>query len=248
MADDPTIRTKGRTQRRRGCSVVPEYLPAPSCAALLTAVGRCRDTVDLPVVARATGDRALRYQVIDGPTVLAHLPELVALYKQVQRHLEATYGRRLVALNDERAALNVNITPPGGSYRWHYDRNAVTAVLYLNEVTGGQIEMCPGYRISGRWLRKFPRLQRALDALLSASSVRRVVGRPELVEPAGGTLVMMKGDRCLHSVRPVLGDQDRICVVMSFDPAEGSSAPKEALNDYLYTTRSVGAGDPNYTG
>lgn len=225
--------------------MVPDYLPRAGAAALLTAVARVRATVDLPVVARATGDRALRYQVIDGPTIKTHLPELVLLYQQVHGDLEASFRRPLVPLSDEYAALNVNITPPGGSYRWHYDRNPVTAVLYLNEVTGGEMELCPRYRIGGR-LQAIPRLQQALDAGLAARPVRSLFGRAQLIEPTAGTLVMMRGDRSLHSVRRVLGTEDRICVVMSFEAPERPPAANQSLNDYLYSTSRVAGRDPNY--
>lgn len=230
----------------RGYSVATGYLPEAENTALLADVERIRSVTELPVVVRGGGERALRYQVIDGPAVRAHLPGLVGLYQRVQHDLERTYRRRLVPLDDDRAALNVNITPPGGSYRWHYDRNAVTAVLYLNQVTGGELEMCPGYRIAGRWLGPLPRLQQALDAGLGARPVRRVLGRPQLVTPAAGTLVSMRGDRCLHSVRPVTGAQDRVCVVMSYDPPRSSSSQRQLLNDYLYSSQGVGDVDPNY--
>lgn len=230
---------------RRGCVVTPAYLPEAENATVLAEVQRFRSVTELPVVAREGGERALRYQVIDGPTVAAHLPGLLALYQRVQHDLERAYRRRLVPLGDKRAALNVNITPPGGSYRWHYDRNAVTAVLYLNQVIGGELELCPGYCIAGRWLRPLPRRQEALDASLAPRPLRRVLGRPQLVAPAAGTLVSMRGDRCLHSVRPVAGAQDRVCVVMSYDPP-GASSQRQLLNDYLYSSRSVGAADPNY--
>lgn len=230
---------------RRGCVITTDYLPQAENNALLAEVDRFRRVTELPVVARAGGERGLRYQVIDGPAVAAHLPGVVALYERVRRDLERTYRRPLVPLDDERAALNVNITSPEGSYRWHYDRNAVTAVLYLNQVTGGELELCPGYRITSRWLRRLPRLQQALDAGLAVRPVRRVLGGPQFVAPAPGTLVSMRGDRCLHSVRPVTGTQDRVCVVMSYDPP-GSSSRRQLLNDYLYSSQSVAGADPNY--
>lgn len=246
MAGERGAAPTARRQVPRGCLVVTGYLPDAQTAALLADVDRVRSVTELPMVARGGGERALRYQVIDGPAVKAHLPELISLSQLVQQDLERIYRRQLVPLDDERAALNVNITPPGGSYRWHYDRNANTAVLYLNQVTGGELEVCPGYRIAGRWLRPLPRLQQALDAGLTARPVRRVLGRPQLVAPAAGTLVSMRGDRCLHSVRPVAGTQDRVCVVMSFDPLGSSSSQRQLLNDYLYSSRRVGDVDPNY--
>lgn len=71
------------------------------------------------------------------------------------------------------------------------------------------------------------------------------LGRPRLVTPAPGTLVSMRGDRCLRSVRPVAGTQDRVCVVMSYDPP-GSSSQRRVPNDYLYSSHSVGDADPSY--
>lgn len=239
-------RTAPRVQLHRGYAVVPDYLDRSTVSSLLDAVARVRASADLSLVARATGERALHYQVIDGPTIKAQIPQLVALYARVQIELESAYRRRLAPLSDEIAGLNVNITPPGGSYRWHYDRNPVTAVLYLNQVAGGQMEMCPDYRLGGYRLRTVPRVQQLLDGCLAAKYVRSVFGRTRIVEPAAGTLVAMRGDRSLHSVRPVLGTEDRICVVMSFEAPERPLAANPLLNEYLYSTRRVAERDPNY--
>ena len=52
----------------------------------------------------------------------------------------------MAPIEDAVAARNINVTPPGGEYRWHYDRNAVTAIIYLNEVPGGETEIFANYR------------------------------------------------------------------------------------------------------
>ncbi len=50
-----------------------------------------------------------------------------------------------------------------------YDRNAVTAILYLNTVSGGETEMYPEYRIHlGK--RKGARFQKWLDVLLQVET------------------------------------------------------------------------------
>lgn len=175
-------------------------------AALRAAVDRYVRERELPLVHRPHGDRPLRYHVIDGHQVARHLPALVEAASPVRGMAEALAGCELVPLPRKAAAINVNITPPGGTYRWHYDRNPVTAVLYLNDVSGGELEFYPHHRLvvgSGRG-----RLQHAVDRLWRANPVLAAagaLGRKVSVAPRAGCLVVMRGDRCLHSVAPVRG-------------------------------------------
>jgi hypothetical protein len=68
-----------------------------------------------------------------------------------------------------------------------------------------------------------------------------------VVEPHQGTLLIMRGNTTLHSVRAVLGERDRIAVVLAYDFA-GQDHRRHALNDYLYTSAPPSEGDPNYRG
>jgi hypothetical protein len=135
--------------------------------------------------------------------------------------------------------VNVNITPSAGTYRWHYDRNAVTVLLYLNEVAGGEIEFYPQYRFFLN--NKGPAfLQRLFDRLLRIELVRQIFGRKVVVVPAPGRMVAMRGNRCLHSVRPVEGDQERVNIVLAYDAGERQPLPaRQALDQYLYSQEPV---------
>jgi hypothetical protein len=56
----------------------------------------------------------------------------------------------------------------------------------------------------------------------------------------------MRGNTTLHSVRAVLGTEDRIAVVLAYDyPGRGNQ--RNALNSYLYTSATPSPGDPNYS-
>jgi hypothetical protein len=66
------------------------------------------------------------------------------------------------------------------------------------------------------------------------------------VKPTAGRLVVMRGDRCLHSVCPVLGSCDRINVCMAYDRVGSRVRSHHALDTYLYTEQSVARRDPNY--
>jgi hypothetical protein len=138
----------------------------------------------------------------------------------------------------------VNITPVGGEYRWHYDRNAVTGILYLNEVSGGETEMYSGCRIYlGRY--KDTIAQRWLDKISRQPFLLWLFGNKMCVAPRTGTLIVMRGDQCLHSVRRVESGE-RVNVIMAFDRPGASFAVQKHLDSYLYSQSAAPQFDPNY--
>jgi hypothetical protein len=182
--------------------------------------------------------------VIDGEKITQYLPQVLELYKKVGTLVCDLSGMSLVPLNDLKVSCNINITGRGGSYRWHYDRNAVTAILYLNEVAGGATECYPNYRVVLNGLR-YTKLQRWMDYFLQ-SEVMRKLRSPLVVAPYPGRMLIMQGDRCLHSVAPVEGSTDRITVIMSYDVPDAQYDSAQGLNTYLYTQSSPQRSDPNY--
>src|SRR5436853_6275797 len=121
--------------------------------------------------------------------------------------LNEIYPQSLFPLSERKAGVNVNITPSGGQYRWHYDRNEVTALVYLNEVKGGEIEFYPRYRLFLK-NKTSTFLQRWLDNFLRLRLICRLFGRKIVVTPMPGRLVLLQGNRCLHLVRYVDSDGD----------------------------------------
>ena len=135
-----------------------------------------------------------------------------------------------------------DITQPGGSYRYHYDRNTITAILYLNETDGGETECYPNHRLRIAQTS----LQQTIDRVFQSEAVRWTFGRLVLVRPRTGRLLIMRGNRCLHSVREVNGSEDRINLVMSYDGRDAQYANSNLLNSYLYTHDDLQTRDPNY--
>lgn len=131
---------------RDGVEVIEEYLPPATCDEVLAVVRSYAAAHALPLIVRKDGDRALRYRVIDGNAIHASLPVLTKLYDDVRRLVQQR-DPCLEPVANRMARMNVNLTPFGGEYRWHYDRNAVTAILFLNAVDGGETEMYPNFRI-----------------------------------------------------------------------------------------------------
>ena len=186
----------------------------------------------------------MRYRVIDGNAVALGLSQLELLYRRTGQLISAWSGNPVTPIEDRVAGININITPPGGEYRWHYDRNSVTALVYLNQVSGGATEVYANHRILlPGWLRT---VQPRLDAVVGARPVRALVGTKSVVEPRAGRLVVMHGDRCLHSVCPVEGSRDRINICMAYNRVGSRGRSHQALDAYLYTEQTVDGRDPNY--
>ena len=228
-----------------GMFVVHDFLDSSTCERLLRKIIRYRRRGSIPQIYRPARGRPLNYSVIDGERISEHFPELLHLYQNTRRFIRTIGEDQVAPLDDVRVACNVNITANGGTYRYHYDRNAITAILYLNDIDGGETECYPNYRVDLR-LSKHAGIQRKLDELLQTRVLRLLSGKQTLVRPEAGKLLVMRGDRCLHSVRPVQGDSERVNVVMAYDYPNRESTVSPHLNHYLYEQRQVQFADPNY--
>lgn len=229
----------------QGIELVNDFITREHCRQLLQDIEQYQSVHAIPTIHRARPGRSLRYQVIDGERIHESFPEIVEIYRRTEQLVRRMSGLDLTPLNNRAAAVNVNIVQPGGEYRWHYDRNAVTAVLYLNQVSGGETEMYPNHRIHlGQW--KHTRAQRLLDALLQNQRLTGRFGSAMAVAPRAGLMLVMQGDRCLHSVRAVEGCEDRVSIVMAFDTPQAHCAVQQDLDPYLYSEQGNGISDPNY--
>jgi hypothetical protein len=230
-----------------GFVVRDAFLSPEECDKLLSAIERFRSANEVPEIHREGKGRALRYSVIDGQQIREELSDIWALYTgPVQEMVNELAGEAVFPLDNLRAGVNVNIMPPGKSeYRWHYDRAPVTAVLYLNEVEGGETELYPGLRIlipDQRWART----QRLLDRAVATGPIRTLRSEKAQVSPQQGRLVAMAANRCWHSVSGVEGGRDRINVILAYDRKGASFAAEDGLDAYLYTNESSAQEDPNY--
>ena len=233
--------------KARGYCVTEKFLPERECERLLGLIAAYRSRNTVPEIYRLAKDRPLRYSVIDGERIRLELPDIHSLHHAVNEVVNRVSGQELVPLENEKVACNINITARGGAYRWHYDRNAVTAILYLNQVAGGETESHPNYRILLGHAR-YSRWQQRLDGLLRTRLMRRCFGKEVVCAPRAGRLLIMRGDRCLHSVRPVSGAAERINVIMSYDTPGAGFAVADQLDAYLYSQAPAPASDPNYNG
>jgi hypothetical protein len=223
-----------------------DFLAQFECATILNSVLSFRESYPVPRVVRKCKERSLDYLVIDGHLIAKHFPEVMKLLGKVHKTVEEFSGVPLAPLTNSRVAININITPPGGEYRWHYDRNAFTAILYLNEIEGGEVELFGNYRILMKPDR-FSSMQKFLDQILLNKFFRWIFSwKHRLIKPTSGELLIMNANRCLHSVREVRGTNDRVCIVFAFDTPGKIHGVDAELDPYLYSDQAVPDKDPNY--
>lgn len=233
---------------KAGYQVVDDFLTEEQCRLLLSKINKYREGHVLPEIHRPMAGRSLRYHVIHGEQIRESLPEIWELYTgRVQQRVDGSLGFPLAPLENTRAGVNVNLMrPKQSSYRWHYDRACVTAIIYLNEVEGGQTELYPNYRMLLR-KGKNSAVQRTLDRIIQAKPILGIFGTKVRVSPKVGRLVMMRADRCWHSVRSVIGDRERINIILSYDLPGTEFPTAEGLDSYLYTQEEARSSDPNYS-
>jgi len=228
-----------------GYCIRHNFLTEQECEHYLALIENYRQTHAVQEIYRQSRERSLNYKVIEGLKIKEYLPEIERLYADVNEIVSQTVGQILEPLKNTQVGVNINITSPGGEYRWHYDRNKITGILYLNSVEGGETESYPNYRL---YLEKhrYSRLQQWLDNLLQLKTMRRVFGKQILLKPRAGSLLLMRANKCLHSVRPVAGDRDRINVIMAYDAPDADFAVEQQLDSYLYNQNALLSSDPNY--
>ena len=230
-----------------GYQVVDDFLTEEQCQLLLDTINEFREGHTLAEIHRPMKGRSLRYHVIQGEQIQESIPEIWELYTgEVNELVNDLLGFPLEPLANTRAGVNVNLLRPNqSSYRWHYDRACVTAIVYLNEVEGGDTELYPNYRLL---LQKGKNtvVQRALDGFIQIKPIVNTFGNMVRVSPKVGRLVMMRADRCWHSVRSVLGDRERVNIIASYDFPGTEFSMEKGLDSYLYTQEQQQSTDPNY--
>jgi len=117
-------------------------------------------------VKREAEGKVLDYVVIDGEKIKEHFPDIWLLFLERMRILaEQLFGGSLVPLHD-KAAVNINIVPPGGEQGFHRDRNEVTFIIFLSSNRGGELEI-----ESGSTLESIPARRGTVVGLVKANEI-----------------------------------------------------------------------------
>ncbi|MCU1311470.1 MAG: 2OG-Fe(II) oxygenase [Candidatus Angelobacter sp.] len=215
----PSSRASKERFRKNGYLVVDKVIPSGLRDSWkLTALRIAQDTGRS--IRKEVGNEILRYRVVTGETIRDCWPELYDFYsaRELRSWISEVTGTEGITLSSHlQSAININVlNEPGEVYRWHFDAEPYTALLYLSDsepADGGCLEFYPNAN---------------LESSQMPTAQERIKFRPRC-----GSLVLMDGTRCYHRVSPILRRHERVSIPMVF-PAQASQARPENLDSYLY--------------
>lgn len=191
-------------------------------------------------IERKVAGKWLSYTVIPGEIIRRRTPEIYRFYRsQAMRQFiqKITSAEKMYTSQHLRSSININyLHTPRQVYRWHFDAEPYTAVLFLTSLK----------EQDGGAFRARPPRRRDYDARSSPKGSARGEVRP--IRHKAGNLVIMDGSICAHSVAPLRRDCDRVTLIMVYPDSLGWHRPPK-LDDYLYDGNVIDENfhhDPNF--
>lgn len=212
--------------QRDGYLALPNALPEPVITRWRE---RAHELFERAKDIERTGDgHVLSYRVLTGDVVKEDFRELYDFYVD-QRTLawvaSVTGEAEIHSSPNLMSAVNVNILQAGHRYRWHFDANPYTALLYLSTSpveAGGELQLYPNLRRG--------RTEAEVTDPDHLDKQQRVS-----IRSRAGMLVLIDGSVTYHRVAPVLAPCDRLSVPMVFPPFREELRPAH-LDAYLYSS------------
>lgn len=210
----------------RGYEVFDSLLSADYCAEL---AGKLKAAMDRECI--VVDNDGVHIKTRNGSTLVSELPEIEKIYLEIHAHMAGQIANLLV-LEDLPVAISANFLrqEQGHSFRYHFDRNEYTAVLYLTD--SPDLPLCIHPKI-----RTDPAVGESLWLYEKESRT------PVRVDPSPGRLVCFHARTSLHGVissPDVTSTTDRISLQFAFDTR------RRSFEDQQYygraTAAQVGAG------
>ena len=222
---------------RDGFLVMDSFLPAERCAMIRDAVDALDRHKKLIQVDRAGRSSVSRFATINGTELEESIPLVAGLYAEVRDFVRHVASPELTLLENRAIGVSINVTAPGQQFAMHYDRNAITAVIYLNAPdAGGEMEFYPRHRIMlpSQGIPLVKQAQKLLDRGTKSTVWKQLSRARRMVSPTLGRMLVFHGNRCLHGVRPVQGSTPRYSLQLAYDMPMTSFGLTETTDYYGY--------------
>jgi hypothetical protein len=222
--------------KRHRIVVVPRSVSVDTCEAVLRSIKSSK----LIIVDEPQAREVTRFYTINGDRLIAACPEVVEIERCLLEWINYISGDSYISLDNRAIGISLNVTPPGGGFGTHLDRNAVTIVLYLNDADGGALHIYPPFPVGLRMLRRYAIKWLNLSHGGIADALHRLFLRPVRVDPRVGTVAALTW-MSHHRVDPVAPGSLRFSLVVAAD-RPGISF-KEGQKYYGYGTSEISFSD-----
>ena len=190
--------------KKNGILVLEDGLQPAVCRQIIDSLAGA-SMIEVPT----QNDRGHTYFLtLNGKELVARAEALGEMYETFASVAECLADKSMSPLESYDIGLSLNYTPEGGGFVRHFDRNALTVSLYLNNVDGGQLIVWP--KILSPLLRIFGEKGKSIAIRLSRFF------RGIEIAPRTGTIAVFT-DSAAHAVNPVRGNKARVSVIMAYD-------------------------------
>jgi hypothetical protein len=229
-------------------TVVPLAVSTDACKAVLRSVR----SSNFIVVNDQTDREITRFYTKNGDSLIDACPKILEIERGLLRWISDISGESYLPLDNRAIGVSLNVTPPGGGFGTHPDRQAITIVVYLNDADGGALHVYPAFP---RWFRHGLRGPSALriralrrHAIKSlnmsrgfiAKATHRLLFHPVRINPRAGTVAAFT-KLSDHRVDPVAPGSVRVGLVVAGDRPGVSF--KEGQKYYGYAPEEITLSD-----
>lgn len=160
------------------------------------------------------------FRTINGSTIDNNIPEITSIYDNTIHKIVGLINNNMFTLVDRKIGVSINKTSKGNNFQAHFDRNLITAVIYVgDQFKGGTMLIHPRVRILLKNNTKYSILRKAqlfFDKVVKTPIYLKFFSRSIEITPKVGTLLIFEGSKTLHEVKPVL-EGDRISIQLAYD-------------------------------
>lgn len=144
----------------------------------------------------------------NGARLMAASPLVAPLESELIGLTNWLSGIEYLPLDNRAIGASANVTPAGGGFATHFDRQEISAIAYLNRVEGGELHLWPGLRKwEPQWLGRH-----AARVTMFLTTVLRPVG----IAPTKGS-VLLFNKFTPHRVAQVHSTYPRVSIIFGLD-------------------------------
>jgi hypothetical protein len=219
--------------KKYGFLEVDNYISQEECAKIIEDVEKINAINKLITVDGSKASESF-FQTVNGSLLTDASNICISIRDATLSQLNSSFDKSLKNIKNTKIGISINRTPENGRFVKHFDRNKITAVIYLSSCIGGEMVSFPRIRLllPWRYKRGFKMAQSILDKIIRTSVYQRWLSRPIITIPKPGKVIFFEGSRTLHGVHMVKqGSTPRYSLQLAYDDNENSFCDKD-IKDY----------------
>ena len=220
--------------KNKGVLIIDNYINLDLCRSIIKDIKKFHDKEKVIFV---NSEKSIgRFKTLNGKTLIKASQMCLMLRDQTLKLIKKYIDDKIVNILNMKIGVSANIMSVGDKFKKHYDRNKITAVIYLNQLVGeGEMICYPRCRflLPGRYLFGLRHLQSFLDLIVLAPFYQKYLVKKIIIAPKPGRVVFFEGNRTLHGVQPLHKKSSvRYSIQLAYDLCEDMFGENKTTNYY----------------